>query len=396
MYGQNVGIGKVPSPFAKLEVWDTTRGILIPRLTVKQRNLHLNNPDTALLIYNKDCHVFQYWDGNQWVTLLPATKAMTASSWCSALANWQYRVPITISNASAVTMTDIQVLVTVNTQVLVAAGKMQSTGADIRFTDNACNPLNFYIESGMNTATTRIWVRVPQIPANGSTTIYMYYGEPNANSASNPGATFHWWDDFTNLANWTPAPGTNFTLTGGVLRVNVGYLYMNAPLPVILNNGFVLEARMRFYPVSTGNSYSGNLEANSAQQGGCGSNSCGNAVIHYMREVGSQTIRWWAGNGATNSYNIGSANCWVSANNTWYIFGYKILPNRIHFYRDYALQCSSPAFGGWAKNLQWIILGHFCCIMDGQDTDYDWVRVRRAYATDPVASPGAEETNPCL
>ncbi len=69
-YAQNVGIGKPPHPTAKLEVWDTTRGVLLPRMNTSQRD-NIQSPATGLLIYNTDCNVFQYWNGNQWVTLLP-------------------------------------------------------------------------------------------------------------------------------------------------------------------------------------------------------------------------------------------------------------------------------------------------------------------------------------
>jgi len=41
-----------------------------------------------------------------------------------------------------------------------------------------------------------VWVKVPFLENNTNTTIYMYYGNPTANSASNFTATFDWTDDF--------------------------------------------------------------------------------------------------------------------------------------------------------------------------------------------------------
>jgi len=67
---------------------------------------------------------------------------------------------------------------------------MRSDCGDIRFTDANGNPLNYWIESGCNTANTVIWVKVPSIPANGQVTVYMYYGNPNALSESNPNNVF--------------------------------------------------------------------------------------------------------------------------------------------------------------------------------------------------------------
>jgi hypothetical protein len=100
------------------------------------------------------------------------------------LVGWSYRRPITISNSGGA-LTDYQVLVTLDTQSLISAGKMRSDCGDIRFTDsNGSTLLNYWIESGCNTASTKIWVKVPSIPASSSKTIYVYYGNPSATSAS--------------------------------------------------------------------------------------------------------------------------------------------------------------------------------------------------------------------
>jgi alpha-tubulin suppressor-like RCC1 family protein len=50
--------------------------------------------------------------------------------------------------------------------------------------------LSYWIESGCNSANTKIWVKVPSIPGNSAKTIYAYYGNPNATSQSNGYSTF--------------------------------------------------------------------------------------------------------------------------------------------------------------------------------------------------------------
>ncbi|MEM0242889.1 MAG: DUF2341 domain-containing protein [Candidatus Aenigmatarchaeota archaeon] len=61
---------------------------------------------------------------------------------------------------------------------------MRSDCGDIRFTDSdGITLLNYWIEPNTcNTNNTRIWVKVPNIPANSQKIIYLYYGNPNANS----------------------------------------------------------------------------------------------------------------------------------------------------------------------------------------------------------------------
>ncbi|MFC2000769.1 DUF2341 domain-containing protein, partial [Chloroflexota bacterium] len=102
---------------------------------------------------------------------------------------WGYRKPITINNSGPL-LTDNQVKVTVNTQELIGAGKMQSDGDDIRFTQaDGYTEIPYWIKSGINTDSTEIWVKVPSIPG-GDSTIYIYYGHSGASSASSLTNTF--------------------------------------------------------------------------------------------------------------------------------------------------------------------------------------------------------------
>ncbi|MEM5828257.1 MAG: DUF2341 domain-containing protein, partial [Candidatus Aenigmatarchaeota archaeon] len=107
------------------------------------------------------------------------------------LEGYSYKIPITIKENSGQTLTDYQILVTLDTQSLISQGKMKSDCSDIRFTDSdGTTLLNYWIESGCNTQNTRIWVKVPFIQASSIKTIYVYYGNPNATSLSNGTATF--------------------------------------------------------------------------------------------------------------------------------------------------------------------------------------------------------------
>ncbi|MFZ8805940.1 MAG: DUF2341 domain-containing protein [Candidatus Calescibacterium sp.] len=126
----------------------------------------------------------------------------------SALTGWQYRRLITINNSgNSNSLIDYQVVVTLDTQSLISAGKMKGDGGDIRFTDSdGTTLLNYWVESGMNTSSTYIWVKVPSIPANSTKTIYLYYGNPSAISLSNDIATFDYCDRGDQLSFWTVQP----------------------------------------------------------------------------------------------------------------------------------------------------------------------------------------------
>ncbi|MFW5702420.1 MAG: DUF2341 domain-containing protein [Candidatus Dojkabacteria bacterium] len=119
---------------------------------------------------------------------------------------WLYRREIQISGNSSA-LVDIQYQVTgIDTQGLFNEGKLQADCRDIRFTDVQGNLLDYWVEevdlSCGSSASTDIWVRIPDIPSTG-TTIYMYYGNPSAESYSNGEQTFEFFDDFGDTAPTT-------------------------------------------------------------------------------------------------------------------------------------------------------------------------------------------------
>ena len=145
------------------------------------------------------------------------------SQGCNCYPGWQYRMTITITNNNSSAYTNFEVRDSVNTQVLIIGGKMKADCGDIRFTDTLCNPLNYFVESGINTTGTIIWVKVSNLPSSGTRTIWMYYGNPAAVTQSSSNNTFAFYEGFDNntLGRFGTGPvcsaGTpNTTFTGGV------------------------------------------------------------------------------------------------------------------------------------------------------------------------------------
>jgi hypothetical protein len=99
---------------------------------------------------------------------------------------------------------------------------MRSDCGDIRFYDGITS-LNYWIESGINTTSTCIWVKVPSIPANSIKTIQMCYGNPQLTSISSGDDTFLFFDDFSGNLDWTnkwqSTSHTLYTVSSGILTL---------------------------------------------------------------------------------------------------------------------------------------------------------------------------------
>lgn len=67
-YSQNIGIGTIsPNVNAKLDIADSTKGILIPRIDSIHRKAIPNT--VGLLVYDINYKSFWYNDGNQWINM---------------------------------------------------------------------------------------------------------------------------------------------------------------------------------------------------------------------------------------------------------------------------------------------------------------------------------------
>lgn len=166
---------------------------------------------------------------------LCALLLIAATTAHAQLVGWQYRMPVSASDTSGFTLTNYQVRLSINTAALIAAGHMQASGDDIRFGDSCGTTIyQHYVESGMNTSTTLIWVKVPTIPANGSTNFFMFYGNSSAVGTSSFGTVF-------------PAAfisgGPNTTLTG---TVNYDWFQVDVNDTVFVQAGSILTINARY------------------------------------------------------------------------------------------------------------------------------------------------------
>jgi uncharacterized repeat protein (TIGR01451 family) len=125
--------------------------------------------------------------------------------------NWNYYREIPVKENSGMPLNNYQILITLKSANFDFT-KARSDGSDIRFTDATGNEMSYWIEEwNVESRNAKVWVNVPFIPANGESTITMYYGNENANSVSDGVATFVWFDEYESQNLGVTPAGWNLT-----------------------------------------------------------------------------------------------------------------------------------------------------------------------------------------
>ena len=145
---------------------------------------------------------------------------------CSAAiaqpAGWTYTTPITVTENSGATLTGYQLRLTIDTASLIAAGRLNADGSDLLFGADAAGTtlLPYYLDSGINTATTVVWVKLGTLPASSSIGIFLFTGNPGATSASTLSVF-----DYTDQLNNSATNQVNSGGAGGVGNSQRGFRF---------------------------------------------------------------------------------------------------------------------------------------------------------------------------
>ena len=306
------------------------------------------------------------------------------------LSGWLYRIPINITEKSGSTLTNYQVLITLDSATLISQGKLKNDCGDIRFTDSdGTTLLNYWIESGCNSANTRIWVNVTNIPANSNKTIYIYYGNPSATSLSNPDLVFDFYDDFNSGTidsnKWVISAGTSndvIAVVNGELR---SYQDGTSPAktiqtknPITLTN-FIVEYKAKTVSIGSGHNLGlGIMDSNQADGNGFWPFfSSGNVFNLYKRTPGTWTFL----QGSVGSYTL----------NTYNNYKIVVVGSSFSFYKD-NVQVGSTQTVTLGSN-KYLILPRIWNenIGDTGDQYYDDIRVRKYVSPEPSITLGNEE-----
>ena len=141
---------------------------------------------------------------------------------------WRYRKSHVI-NSAAGTGTGYQVKVTVyyasgadSAGNVYVGGLCNTDFSDIRFTaSDGTTALSYWMESSVVSNNAIFWIKLTDDITAAPSTIYVYYGNSIATTASNGANTFLFFDDFSGtLAQWTVDPENvdRVAIVGGALR----------------------------------------------------------------------------------------------------------------------------------------------------------------------------------
>ncbi|MEO5645134.1 MAG: DUF2341 domain-containing protein [Bacteroidia bacterium] len=118
--------------------------------------------------------------------LIPLFLLLFSTKMFAQPAGWSYSAPYQITENSGNLVVNYQAKLTINTQALVSANQLLANGNDLRFGKNCTGSTlyNYWIESGMNTANTVIWVKIDTLFPSAVRTFYMFYGNNTAAAVS--------------------------------------------------------------------------------------------------------------------------------------------------------------------------------------------------------------------
>lgn len=307
----------------------------------------------------------------------------------ACLSDYQYRVPISLTNTNGDELNNFQVKVIINTQDLILAGKLRYDGGDIRFTNSSGTQLSYWFDpSTFNTTTTEFWVKVDNIP-DGGNTIYLFYGNPSAAYISSGDATFELFDEFEGTAlngsKWTRCGDiSNLTLSGGTIYFNYslseidGVIYSNEFFP----SDVIVEADVQ--NALNGKAVLG-LADNLNRGYGTTMDNTGSNIMK-LSIIENEVTE------CQNLVDVLPANTPVIAG-VW-SFKWPAAASQTISCSGVTQSYTDPTYSAFFGNDKQVIMGtHINATSSSGSFSVDWLRVRKL-AVDPIASLGSEEEYP--
>ena len=318
------------------------------------------------------------------------------------LSGWGFRRPIDIDNGG-VRLTEHQLVVAVDAAQLVAEGKLQGDGADLRVTVGGAIA-SHWIENDEISAATRVWFKLDDVP-EGATRAYLNYGNATASTTSDGEAVFELFDDFDGSAldsNWTAATvhgNAVVAVTGGDVSLSANGGTAMAPHDTIelvaprLEGSFLIGTHVRRGNASADTHC--DLLFRSTTTGNWFAN--GHWATNQLHAVGGEVAGYLSANDGQLGAKAPGSNSQSDESMTLYVRRV-VSDNTFTFYRDGAaygtLDVDSDIPGGWSSNDA--MYPSLAATNFGSTPAYSylfaWFFVAKAALPAPAVTLGAEET----
>jgi len=323
------------------------------------------------------------WGSKGYYSVEDAITGVNYDPWWNS--NWQYRRAITITNNENFQLVNYQIEIILNATGLISQNKLRNDCGDIRFTDDNDNILSYWNETSCSDET-RIWVKIPSLPALSNKTIYMYYGNPTATSTANGKATFVYFDDFddnsfnttslyTSAGTWTESDGyISYSSTN-----TISYLTFKDP-QINLNNYAVVD-RVRVTGTSTFGDYRLGARLNPYTSK---VNSIG--FMTRIGNTGSHNCNiLWVEDGAGSNSTSSASNCYPI--NTWHRREIRAYGNYYQAFVNRIFRISLTTSNVNQNGLPYTFYSH----TNGPTMQVDYLFARNYTLNEPTYSIGSEE-----
>lgn len=306
-----------------------------------------------------------------WYRFSPDNISWSSNWWDE---DWTSRRPINLFVSAGATTSDYQVLLNISYDY-----RMNFDFSDLRFVKYQDNITEYpyWIENKTDGERAFVWVRIDSsVTPQNDTFMWMYFGNSAATSMSDGSQVFYFFDDFIGVTldvDWQ-ANANDYAITDETLRIGIGSVTTTFPLTVNMNDGYVLESRIKYHTI--GASYSGVLAAQSSQYTELNNNGIdATNLIH--RPPSSFDLQRQTARGSTVGFDCGSENFFTTKNDIWYTLSAHFYNGGVKIYQN---RTDEWLYGcGWIKDIDHISLGAYqgSASYDIQDTSYDWVLIRK-------------------
>jgi hypothetical protein len=157
--------------------------------------------------------------------------------------------PVLLANEDPVDYRNATVHIVLNSTNFPDWSLLEPDGGDIYFTDASGHPIPYWIESiDTGASYASIYIRVPRLPANGYSIVYMHYGgaNPYPDYNSREKALYIFYEDFTRYTSFADLLSTGRWVVvnaSAIIAVNSTGLYVANG-----NHTFALRSVARLYP----------------------------------------------------------------------------------------------------------------------------------------------------